>query len=76
MKQQQIDQLSIQERASQATPKFFQTLRNIGLAMAAASGAILAAPVVLPAAAITVAGYLAVAGSVAAAVSQVTVESK
>ena len=55
------------------TPKFFRVLRTIGLALAAAGGALLAAPVALPAAVITVAGYLAVAGSVATAVSQTAI---
>lgn len=55
------------------TPKFFKVLRNIGLALAAASGALLAAPVALPAAVVTLAGYLAVAGTVVTAVSQTAV---
>ena len=48
-------------------------MRTIGLALAAASGALLAAPVALPAAVITAAGYLAVAGSVVTAVSQTAI---
>lgn len=55
-------------------PKIFRVLRTIGLALAAASGAILVAPVALPAALVTAAGYLAVAGGVATAVSQTAVE--
>lgn len=55
------------------TPKFFRVLRTIGLALAAASGALLAAPVALPAAIVTIAGYVAVAGSVATAVSQTAI---
>ncbi len=61
-------------RAKAPTPKFFKTLRNIGLALAAASAAIITAPVSLPAAVVTAAGYLAVAGGVLSAVSQITVE--
>ena len=58
------------------TPKFFRVLRTIGLALAAASGALLAAPVALPAGIITLAGYLTVAGSVVTAVSQTAVTNE
>ena len=64
--------MNIIERAQAPTPKFFIVLRNIGLVLAAASGAIMAAPVALPAAIVTTAGYLAVAGGVISAVSQIT----
>ncbi|EPH12286.1 hypothetical protein HMPREF9713_01127 [Myroides odoratimimus CCUG 12700] len=64
----------IVERAKAPTPKFFRTLRTIGLSLLAASGSILAAPVALPAAITTLATYLAVAGGIASAVSQVTME--
>ena len=65
--------MNIVQRMKAPTPKFFRVLRTIGLALAAAGGALLAAPVALPAAVITVAGYLAVAGSVATAVSQTAI---
>ncbi|MDO3695891.1 hypothetical protein QVZ41_13655 [Wenyingzhuangia sp. chi5] len=68
--------MNIQERLTQPTPSFFRKLRNIGLALAAASGAILAAPIALPAAVISIAGYVAVAGTVATAVSQAVVSDK
>lgn len=68
--------MNIQKRLTEPTPKFFRKLRNIGLALAAASGAILAAPIALPAAVISVAGYVAVAGTVATAVSQAVVSDK
>ena len=58
------------ERLNAPTPKFFRVLRNVGLALAAASGVLLAAPIALPAAIVTIAGYLAVAGGVITAVSQ------
>ncbi len=64
------------ERATSQTPRFFQTLRNIGLGLLAASGAVLTAPVSIPAAIITAATYAAVAGGVLTAVSQVTVEGE
>ncbi|WP_010136057.1 hypothetical protein [Ochrovirga pacifica] len=68
--------MKIQERLKHPTPSFFRKLRNIGLALAAASGAILAAPIALPAAVISIAGYVAVAGTVATAVSQAVVSDK
>lgn len=74
MKQIEIDRLSIKERITSPTPKFFRTLKVIGLTLAAASGALLVAPVVLPAIVTTIAGYIAVASSVVSAVSQVTLE--
>jgi len=61
------------QRISQPTPKFFQTLRNIGLALGAISTALIAAPVALPVVIIHIAGYVAVAGGVITAVSQTAV---
>ena len=58
------------------TPKFFKVLRNVGLALAAVGGTLLAAPIVLPATVVTVAGYLAVAGGVVSAVSQLTTSTE
>jgi len=58
------------KRASSPTPSFFIKLRNIGVALASVSAAVLTAPVVLPVAVLTIAGYAAVAGSVIGAVSQ------
>lgn len=60
----------IVNRLTAPTPKFFRKLRNIGLALAAAGGVLVAAPVTIPAALVTLGGYLIVAGSVATAVSQ------
>ena len=65
--------MNIVQRIKAPTPKFFRVLRTIRLALAAASGALLAAPVALPAAVITIAGYVAVAGSVVTAVSQTAI---
>ena len=65
--------MNIVQRIKAPTPKFFRVLRTIGLALAAASGALLAAPVALPVAVITIAGYVAVAGSVVTAVSQTAI---
>ena len=59
-------------RAKAPIPKFFKVLRNIGLALAAVGGTILAAPVALPVAIVSIGGYIAVAGGVISAVSQLT----
>lgn len=64
--------MTIKQRMSEPTPKFFKKLRNIGLALAAVSTAVLASPIALPLAVIKIAGYLAVAGGVASAISQAT----
>ena len=65
--------MNIVQRYKKPTPKFFKTLRNIGIALATTGGAIVAAPIALPAAIVTVATYLTVAGTVATAVSQAVV---
>ncbi|MFH6985383.1 hypothetical protein [Marinoscillum luteum] len=66
--------MTIIERAKAPTPKFFRVLRNVGLALAAAGGALLAAPISLPVGIVALGGYLTVGGTVLTAVSQVTVE--
>lgn len=68
--------LTIIERLTAPTSKFFKRVRNIGLCLIAAGGAIIAAPVTLPIAVVTAAGYLTVAGGVMTAVAQATVESE
>ncbi|MBI3720214.1 MAG: hypothetical protein HY252_16675 [Sphingobacteriales bacterium] len=64
------------KRMKRATPKFFQKLRNIGLAVTAVSATIIGAPVALPAIIIKVAGYLAVAGAAVSGVSQTAVKNE
>lgn len=66
--------MSVLERMQEPTPKFFQLLRTIGLALTAAGTTLALAPVTLPAAVSTIAGYLTVAGIVMTAVSQAVVE--
>ncbi|WP_205511530.1 hypothetical protein [Longitalea arenae] len=61
---------NIINRMQDTTPKFFKILRNIGVALAAVSAALLASPVALPTIVTDIASYLAVAGSVMGAVSQ------
>lgn len=67
--------MSVVERVKAPTPKFFKTLRAIGLALAAVGGAVLAAPVAVPAALVSIAGYVALAGGVMTAVSQTAVDT-
>ncbi|MEQ8469675.1 MAG: hypothetical protein RIC35_00740 [Marinoscillum sp.] len=71
-----VNNLGLRERLKAPTPKFFRIVRNIGLTLAAVSGAVLTAPVTLPAALVTVATYLGVAGGVLSAVSQSTVDEE
>ncbi|MEN6456944.1 MAG: hypothetical protein ABFD10_22035 [Prolixibacteraceae bacterium] len=68
--------MTIYERAKAPKPRFFRILRTIGLALAAAGAAIIAAPVSLPAGISALGGYLALGGAVLTAVSQVTVEQE
>ena len=71
-KQPEAD-LTLAERVMAPTPKFFKTLRTIGLVIGLVGGAILASPVALPAAIVTIGGYLALAGSIVTGVSQTAV---
>ena len=68
--------LTLAERVRAPTPKFFKTLRTIGLVIGLVGGAILASPVALPAAIVTVGGYFALAGSIVTGVSQTAVEKE
>jgi uncharacterized membrane protein HdeD (DUF308 family) len=70
------NEMSVVERVKAPTPKFFKTLRTIGLALAAVGGAILAAPISIPAGLVAVAGYVTLAGGVLTAVSQTAVDSE
>jgi uncharacterized membrane protein HdeD (DUF308 family) len=67
--------MSVVQRVKAPTPKFFKTLRTIGLALAAIGGAILASPIALPAGLVAAAGYVALAGGVVSAVSQTAVDT-
>jgi uncharacterized membrane protein HdeD (DUF308 family) len=62
----------IVKRATAPTPKFFKVLRNVGLALAAVGGTILAAPIALPVLVTTIGGYVVVAGGVLTTASQLT----
>ncbi|HUP12693.1 MAG TPA: hypothetical protein VM187_10785 [Niastella sp.] len=66
--------MKLAQRIKAPTPAFFKKVRNIGLALAGISTAVLAAPIALPAILIQLAGYLAVAGGIATAISQAATE--
>ena len=68
--------MKLAERYKKPTPKFFRTLRNIGISLAAVGGVIIAAPISMPAILVTIATYLTVAGTVATAVSQAVVQDE
>ena len=69
------DSLNLVERVTNETPKWFKIVRNVGLALTAISGTILAAPIVfLPATVVSIAGYLALGGAIASAVAQTAVK--
>ncbi|CAM3459028.1 hypothetical protein [Aequorivita lipolytica] len=65
--------MNILDRYKKPTPKFFRILRNIGLALVASGGAILAAPVVMPGILVTIATYITVIGTVISSISQAVV---
>ncbi|HEY4788925.1 MAG TPA: hypothetical protein VIH57_22905 [Bacteroidales bacterium] len=68
--------LTLVERLTAPTSKFFRIIRNIGLCLAAVGGSIMASPVTLPSIIVTIAGYIVVAGGVMTAVAQATVEGE
>lgn len=68
--------MTIQERLTSPTPKFFKKVRNIGLILAAISATLFTAPVALPAVVVHIAGYLGVGAAVATAVSQAVTSDK
>ena len=71
-----VCELNLAERFRAKTPKFFKTLRTIGLCLTAAGAAVLSASVSLPIAIVTVAEYATVAGAVMTSVSQAAVEGE
>ena len=73
MKQRNLNLVS---RIQQPTPKWFRIVRNIGLALSAVGGVLVAAPVALPATVVAVGGYLLLGGSIIGAVSQTAISSE
>jgi hypothetical protein len=89
MKQQEIDQLTLLQRAAAPTPRFFRTLQVIGVTLMAACGGILGGEIAKPetgeilAGAVqklppfvnTLAKYVGFAGALITAIAQFTVTS-
>jgi len=69
-------ELTLAQRVVAPTPKFFKTIRSIGLILGVIGAAILTAPVALPAVVVSIGGYLAVAGGVATSVAQTAVSTE
>ena len=67
--------MSMKERWSAKTPKFWKRVQRIAITVGTVAGVIIAAPITLPAAVVTVATYAITAGTVAATLSQLTIES-
>lgn len=66
--------MTLLERLTARTPKFFKKVRNLGITLGTIGTIILTAPVSIPARIITLATYLTVAGTVCASISQTAVE--
>lgn len=67
--------MSIRQRWSAKTPKFWKRVQKVAITLGAVAGVLIAAPITLPAAVVTVASYAITAGTVAATLSQLTVEN-
>jgi lipopolysaccharide/colanic/teichoic acid biosynthesis glycosyltransferase len=67
--------MSIKQRWSAKTPKFWKKVQRIAITVGAIAGVIIAAPITLPVAVVTVASYAITVGTVAATLSQLTVET-
>ncbi|WP_313599708.1 hypothetical protein [Epilithonimonas vandammei] len=68
--------LNLVSRVQEPTPKWFRILRNLGLALSAVGGVLVAAPVALPAAVVSVGGYLLLGGTIIGAVSQTAISQE
>lgn len=68
--------LNLVSRVQEPTPKWFRIVRNIGLALSAVGGVLVAAPVALPAAVVSIGGYLLLGGTIIGAVSQTAVSAE
>ncbi|WP_309608658.1 hypothetical protein [Flavobacterium sp.] len=68
--------LNVVERLKAPTPKWFKTLRTVGIALASVGGIIIASPVALPVGLVSAAGYLVLGGSIISVVSQTAVKSE
>lgn len=68
--------LNLVSRILSPTPKWFRIVRNLGLALSAVGGVLVASPVALPAGIVAVGGYLLLGGSIIGAVSQTAVSAE
>ena len=68
--------MNLVERVKAPTPKWFKTIRNIGIVLASVGGIILASPIALPVGLVSAAGYLVLGGSIISAVSQTGVKTE
>ena len=66
--------MSIAQRWSAPTPKFWKRVQKISIIIGAVAGVIISAPIALPAVVVTLSGYAITAGTVAATLSQLTIE--
>ncbi|WP_019949771.1 hypothetical protein [Hymenobacter aerophilus] len=66
--------LSITDRLTLPTPRFFRKVRSISVAVGAVGAILVAAPALLPAGLVTLGSYLVLAGSIGAAVSSTAVK--
>lgn len=66
--------MSIAQRWSAPTPKFWKRVQKIAITIGAIAGVIVTAPITLPVAVVTVASYAITVGTVAATLSQLTVQ--
>lgn len=67
--------MNLIKRAKAPTPKFFKSLRSIGLSLTALGTVLISSSVNLPPIIDSIGGYLAVAGGVLSAVSQLTTQN-
>ena len=67
--------MSIKQRWSAKTPKFWKKVQRVAITIGAIAGVIIAAPITLPVAVVTVASYAITVGTVAATLSQLTIET-
>lgn len=68
--------MNLVERALAPTPKWFRTLRAVGIALVSIGGVIISSPVALPVGLVSAAGYLVLGGSIISVVSQTAVKSE
>ncbi|MEQ6118764.1 DUF5675 family protein [Reichenbachiella sp. MALMAid0571] len=66
--------MNIIDRVKAPTPKFFKTLRTIGVSLVAAGTVVMVSPVALPTGLVSLGEYLVASGGVLSAVSQTAVD--